>query len=158
MPKEYSTDNKIKILEGNGTLNKHAGKVTDPLFQNNPFFDSRDIVQVKYEMLRAVEKDGQPVSEAASSFGFSRVSFYKILEEFEGNGIEGLLPKKRGPQGAHKLNEKVMDFINEQIRQNPGITKNQLVEALKTAVGVKVHKRSIERALGGSKKKQCQSH
>ena len=154
MPKkEYSADNKIKILEENRTLNKHASKVTDPLFRNNPFFDSRDIVQVKYEMLRAVEKDGQSVSESALSFGFSRVSFYKILEEFDNNGVEGLLPRKRGPQGAYKLTGKVMDFINDQIKKNPGITKKQLVEALEIDAGIKVHKRSIERALGGSKKK-----
>ena len=93
-----------------------------------------------------------------ASFGFSRVSFYKIQEEFRNDGVEGLLPRKRGPQGAHKLTEKVMDLINEQIRQNPGITKNQLVRAIETTFGVKVHKRSIERALGSSKKKQYDSH
>jgi transposase len=154
MPKTYLEDNKIKILEGNRTLNKHAGKVKDPIFRNNPFFDSRDIVQVKYEMLRAVEKDGQPVSTTAESFGFSRVSFYKTMGEFKGNGVMGLIPKKRGPQGAYKLNPEAMNFINKKIRQYPGITKKQLVEALETATGVKVHKRSIERALGGSKKKR----
>lgn len=155
MPKGYSIDNKIIILEGNGTLNKHAGKVKDPLFQNNPFFDARDIVQVKYEMLRAVEKDGQPISDTAEAFGFSRVSFYKTMEEFKDNGVSGLIPKKRGPQGAYKLTSNVMDFIDEKIRKDPSITKSQLVEALETAIGIKVHKRSIERALGGSKKKQC---
>lgn len=154
MPRGYSADDKIKILEGNGTLNNHAGKVKDPLFQNNPFFDARDIVQVKYEMLRAVEKDAQSVSETALAFGFSRVSFYKIHEEFDNNGVEGLLPRKRGPQGAHKLTQKVLAFINEQIMYNPEITKTQLVEILETAMGIKVHKRSIERALVSSKKKQ----
>jgi len=157
MPKGYSSGSKLKILEGNGTLNKHASKVKDPLFQNHPFFDAEDIVQVKYEMLRAVEKDGQPVSETAPAFGFSRVSFYKIQEDYVNSGVEGLLPKKRGPQRAHKLTQEIMDFIHEKIKQNPDITKKQLVETLETDMGVKVHKRSIERALGGSKKKQRKS-
>lgn len=155
MPDGYSKGSKIKILEGNGTLNRHSDKVKAPLFQNNPFFDAKDIVQVKYEMLRAVEKDAQPVSDTAEAFGFSRVSFYKTMEEFRQNGLPGLLPKKRGPQGAHKLTPRIMDFINAMIRENPHITRNQIVEALEAVMDVKVHKRSIERALRG-KKKHCE--
>ena len=79
MSKKTHIDNKLKILEENGSLNQNADKVKDPVFQNNPFFDARDIVQVKYEMLRAVEKDRQSIIQASKAFGFSRVSYYKIL-------------------------------------------------------------------------------
>jgi transposase len=154
MPKKQFKDEKSKILEENKTLNKHDSKVKAPLFESNPFFDPKDIVQVKYEMLRSVEKDGQPVSETASVFGFSRVSFYKIQDEFKNNGVLGLIPKKRGPQGASKLNKEVMEFIDEHMKQNPKITKKQLVETLEATAGIRVHKRSIERALSGGKKKQ----
>lgn len=153
MPKERAVDRKLKILEGNGTLNKHTNKVKSPLFHGNPFFDSRDIVQVKYEMLRAVEKDEEPVSEAAPIFGFSRVSFYKTRDEFKQDGFQGLIPKKRGPHRAHKVTQEVINFINEQLNRNPNISKKELVEILKTSLGIGVHKRTVERAIVSSKKK-----
>ena len=45
---------KVKALLEEGTLNPNPGKVHDPKFQENEFFDPRDLVQVKYEMLRRV--------------------------------------------------------------------------------------------------------
>ncbi|NSW92881.1 MAG: helix-turn-helix domain containing protein [Firmicutes bacterium] len=152
MAKKNPYDEKLKVLDENNTLNKNADKVKDVLFQNNPFFDKRDIVQVKYEMLRAVEKNGRPVSETAKTFGFSRVSFYKIQQAFKNSGFLGLLPKKRGPHGAHKLTDTTMEIIYEIIRDNPDIGKDKIVEIL-SSHGVNVHKRSIQRVLAGDKKK-----
>ena len=40
------------ILKANGTLNPHTRRVHDALFHDAPFFDPRDLLQVKYEMLR----------------------------------------------------------------------------------------------------------
>ena len=37
------------------TLNPHPEAVTDPAFTAGAFFDPADLVQVKYEMVRAVE-------------------------------------------------------------------------------------------------------
>lgn len=153
MPKKTFVDGKLKILEGNGSFNKSSGKVTDPLFQNNPFFDARDIVQVKYEMLRAVEKDGQSVIQAAKAFGFSRVSYYKILDEFKANGLGGILPRKRGPQKAHKLTPEVMGFLNEKMAQNPRIAKKELAGMLEADKGIRIHKRTLEKNLANGKKK-----
>jgi hypothetical protein len=49
---------KVKALLEEGTLNPTPDKVRDPKFRENEFFDPRDLVQVKYEMLRraSVEK------------------------------------------------------------------------------------------------------
>ena len=47
-------DAKRNQLARRGALHPHPERVTDPLFQHGPFFDARDAVQVKYEMLRAV--------------------------------------------------------------------------------------------------------
>jgi hypothetical protein len=44
-------------------LNPSPERVTDELFQE--FFDPRDLVQVKYEMLRRVQTEGQPVGRSA---------------------------------------------------------------------------------------------
>ena len=51
---------KLDTLRQTGTLHPHPQAVTDPLFQDQPFFDARDLMQVKYEMLRKVEVDGRP--------------------------------------------------------------------------------------------------
>ena len=47
-------DSKGESLRQQGVLNPHPEKVADPLFHDSEFFDPRDLVQVKYEMLRRV--------------------------------------------------------------------------------------------------------
>src|SRR5438128_2265832 len=109
------TDPKQEILRRQGTLNPHPDSVTSPLFQNSDFFDSRDLLQIKYEMLRRVETEDAPVSQAVREFGFSRPSFYQAQTAFQQGGLNGLLPQKRGPRQAHKLTSEVIGFI-QQIR------------------------------------------
>lgn len=65
------TDAKRNTLAAHGTLNPRPQNVTDELFQSGEFFDPRDLVQVKYEMLRRVRVDGHSVTQAAAAFGFS---------------------------------------------------------------------------------------
>ena len=43
-------------------LNPHPEQVTDAEFLASEFFDARDAVQVKYEMVRKVRADGAPVT------------------------------------------------------------------------------------------------
>ena len=45
---------KADALAEDGALNPAPEKVCDPKFQEGGFFDPRDVVQVKYEMLRRV--------------------------------------------------------------------------------------------------------
>ena len=47
-------DSKGESLRQQGVLNPHPEKVAEPLFHGSEFFDPRDLVQVKYEMLRRV--------------------------------------------------------------------------------------------------------
>ena len=47
-------DAKTRSLKEHGCLNPHAERVRDELFLSNPFFDPRDLLQVRYEMLRRV--------------------------------------------------------------------------------------------------------
>ena len=46
------TDTKIDRLRQSGTLNPRPDTVTDALFQDSAFFDPRDLLQVRYEMVR----------------------------------------------------------------------------------------------------------
>ena len=56
-------------------LNPRPEAVSDERFGDSEFFDPRDLVQVKYEMVRRARADGDPVTRAAASFGFSRPAF-----------------------------------------------------------------------------------
>jgi len=147
-------DSKEQCLKDSGALNTHS--VTDELFNESEFFDPQDLVQVKYEMLRKVHKEGESVSHAASSFGFSRPSFYKILADFERDGIPGLLPRKRGPRGGHKLTNEVLEFIKKRSTERQPIVISTLLEEVEKHFGIRVHRRSLERALKRYEKKTAQ--
>lgn len=153
--KEKSNQAKIAALQSSGTLNPAAETVKDPAFQNQSFFDSRDIVQVRYELLRRVQVEKASISDAAKSFGFSRLSYYRILALFEESGLCGLVPKKRGPKQAHKLTEEIVEFMFTQIRNNHSVNILDLKAAIEKTFVLSVHTRSIERALA---KKKGKSH
>jgi hypothetical protein len=68
-------DRKTKELARSCTLTPQPEAVVDEAFAASEFFDARDLVQVKYEMVRRVETDGPAVTAAAASFGFSRQSY-----------------------------------------------------------------------------------
>ena len=114
---------KARVLAADGTLNPAPEKVGDPKFQEDGFFDPRDVVQVKYEMLRRVSVDRLSVTEASDEYGVSRPTFYQAKAGFEDAGLAGLMPGKRGPRGPHKLQGEVLAFLREQVnsrRSCPG--------------------------------------
>ena len=98
MQTALSTVLKAEALRATGTLNPRPARVTDPLFQGATFFDARDRLQVKYEMLRRVAREHVSVPAAALSFGFSRVAWYQVSARYAQCGLAGLLPQRRGPQ------------------------------------------------------------
>jgi transposase len=147
---------KRRALEESGTYNRHAEDVHDPLFSEGAFFDPRDLTQVKYEMLRRVQKEKAPVAEAASRFGFSRPSFYKAAQDFAQRGLAGLIPRKRGPKGRHKLSPEIMDYVAQVRAADPSIKTLRLLDLVQEKFGMRVHRRTLERALLTSKKKPRQ--
>jgi hypothetical protein len=72
MAKKPNRDPKSRALQQEGSLHPHPQQVTDELFLTHEFFDPRDLVQVKYEMLRRVQSEGEAVSHSAAHFGFPR--------------------------------------------------------------------------------------
>jgi transposase len=143
---------KAARLKENDSLNLHPERVRAKLFHNSTFFDPLDLVQVKYEMLREVSHGGASKVQAAASYGMSRQAFYLALNAFTLSGIAGLLPRQRGPKGAHKLTDEVMGVIELLQAKDPGLHARALAEALRTELHVDVHPRSIERALARKKK------
>src|SRR6266446_6442491 len=153
MPKKPNPDPKTLALRQQGCLHPHPEQVTDELFQAREFFDPRDLVQVKYEMLRRVETEGLPVSRSAAAFGFSRPSFYQAQATFQQGGLPALMPHKRGPKEAHKLTTEVLAFVRQMRQEDPSLRPADLAAGVKERYGVTVHPRSIERALVRSQKK-----
>lgn len=147
-------DSKARALREEGTLNLHPETVHDVLFQENEFFDPRDLLQVKYEMLRRVRVEGQSIQQAAETFGFSRPSFYKAQKAFDQEGIPGLLPQRRGPHGAHKLTGEIMEAIEQMVQEDQTVRAPALAKRIEEQFGLTVHPRSIERALARRKKKR----
>lgn len=147
------SDSKCDSLREHAALNPHPEQVRDGLFQTHPFFDPRDLVQVKYEMLRRVLVDGQPVGITATAFGFSRVTFYQLRKRFEAEGLAGLLPRRKGPQRASKLSDEVLAFILQTLKDEADLRTADLPQRVVQQFGFSVHLRSIERALSRSRKK-----
>lgn len=147
MPKPKKQEPKTQELRASGTLNPTAGEVSDPLFQENAFFDARDLVQVKYEMLRRADVDRLPITQASAAFGFSRPAFYDARQAFEQEGLAGLIPRKRGPKGGHKLTDEILTFLEQARGGDPAPGPQELAQLVLKHFGVEVHPRSIERAL-----------
>lgn len=141
-------DGKEASLRRHHALNPRPEGVADPAFgSGDPFFDARDLVQVKYEMLRRARQDGSTVTEAATAFGLSRPSFYEAKASFDSGGMPGLLPRRPGPRRAHKLSETVVARLAEAREADPSLGSADLVELIRDEFDLVVHARSVERAL-----------
>ena len=140
-------DHKGDELARSRTLNPHPEKVSDAAFASSEFFDARDVVQVKYEMVRTVEAEGSTISAAAGAFGMSRQSYYSAAAALAEGGLGGLLPAKPGPRGAHKLTAEVLEHLERLRSQDPSLGSADLAGAVAARFGVSVHPRSVERAL-----------
>ena len=153
-PKQLD-DEKTANLKKYGALNPHPQKVSEAMFSDSEidFFDPRDLAQVKYEMLRTVEKEGRTVKHAAEAVGVSRPAFYQAQSHFEKEGVNGLVKKRPGPKSAHKLTDEVMAFIEEKLQEGKPLGARKLCPLIKKKFGKDVHPRSIERAVMRRKKK-----
>lgn len=138
-------------LKEEGTLNTTPEKVKASGFQKGEFFDPRDIVQVKYEMLRRVRMENVTVTQAADEFGFSRNTFYQARSNFDEAGISGLIPGKRGPRGPHKVNSEILAFLKDYVQEGKPIRARKLAVLVRKEFGLDIHPRTIERVLGGKK-------
>ncbi|MGO9083572.1 MAG: helix-turn-helix domain containing protein [Streptosporangiaceae bacterium] len=150
-------DPKEAALAAARCLNPHPEQVTDPEFLGSDFFDARDAVQVKYEMVRKVKAGGAPVTEAAAAFGYSRPAYYAAAAVLESSGLEGLVPARPGPRGASKLTEEILAWAEEQLAADPALRPAQLPGQIQDAFGVRALPRSVERALARRRERHSKS-
>jgi transposase len=138
---------KIETLRSAGALNRHPERVRHPQFLENDFFDPHDLIQLKYETIRAVEVEGQPIARAATDFGLSRPTVYEAKESFRQGGIEGLLARKRGPKKPRKLTAEVCQYLRELLGARPDLKASELVGEIRRRFRITLHPRTVEKAL-----------
>jgi transposase len=152
MAKLKRPDQKTLELKRTGTLNPHPDSVSDTLFKENPFFDPRDLLQIRYEMLRRHSVEGVSIVDVAIGFGVSRPTVYQAQAAFQQAGLSGLLPQHRGPKAGHKLSAEVIEYVRTLRAGEPDLTTVACVQAIQEKFGITVHRRSLERALASKKK------
>jgi transposase len=149
--KSKSKPPKVEALLEDGTLNPTPEEVRDPKFQQNEFFDPHDIVQVKYEMLRRVSIEQASVTVATEEYGVSRPTYYQTKAHFDEAGLAGLVPQKRGPRGPHKLRGEALAFVQQQLVAGEPVRARELAELVRQNFDLRIHPRTIERAVAGKK-------
>jgi len=138
---------KEESLRETGSFNKRHMDVSAGIFKDSQFFDARDLVQVKYEMLRTVGSGGSSVADAAGEFGFSRKTYYQVDKAFGEGGLSALVPKKTGPKGPNKLRGEVSGFIDTYMESHERTGAKEVAARMEAETGVRVHPRTIERYL-----------
>ncbi len=152
MKQNQTSKQKESYLQDHGVLNPHPENVQDELFLANEFFDPRDLLQVRYEMIRRHQIDKVSVLETSKQFGVSRVTFYQIAGLYDSLGLIGLVPQKPGPKSPTKCTEEIIEFVRQQRSQQPDITWEILIQEVYEEFGVSLHHRTIERRLTSVKK------
>ncbi|MCA1699864.1 MAG: helix-turn-helix domain-containing protein [Actinobacteria bacterium] len=138
-----------RALEQAGLLHPAPKAVTAAVFIEQPeFFAALDKVQVKYEMLRAHLVVGETATAAAAAHGYSRASFYVVARAFDRAGMVGLLDERPGRRGPIKVSPEVVAFLEARRRERPDASGAELADELDQALGVRLHRRTVERALG----------
>ena len=145
-------------LQHSGTFNPRAERVRHSLFQASEFFDPRDLLQLKYEALRALEQDGYSIARAAQEFGLSRPTIYQAQRQFRAGGLDALLPGKRGPKRAHKLTAEVREFIADLRRDESLLAPKELAARVHRRFALTVHPRTIEKAFHPKAKRGLHRH
>ncbi len=96
---------------------------------------------------------GYSIARAAGEFGLSRPTIYQAQDQFREQGLQGLLPRKRGPKAPHKLSPEVCHHLEQLAAGEPGLSAPELARRLRRRCKVKLHPRTIEKALKPKAKK-----
>lgn len=140
---------KRRALQQEGTFHPGRDRVRAQVFWEHPaFFDARDELQVKYEMLRAHFVDGRPVTEVCATFGYSRQTFYILHRRLARRGLAGLRDGRPGRVGPIKCTPDVVAFLQAQRTSDPALAMADLVARLEQERGVRLHRRTVERLVG----------
>lgn len=138
---------KFDFLESQGLLNPRPERVTHPLFNTEAFFDSRDLPQVRYEMLRAARVEQIPVAKACRLLGFSREYFYRLERAFMKRGYVALLGSPMGRPPLLALNQEIVSFIVHRKLEQPRLSGEELRREILQIHKVDCSRRTVERII-----------
>lgn len=147
-------DAKAARLRETRTLHRNPESVRDGLFVSHPFFDARDLLQVRYEMVRRVQVDHQPIARTAEDFGVSRPTVYVAERRFRQSGLRGLLDLKSGPKGPWKAQSEVLGFVSETLAKEGHIPYRELARRVEAKFGKRIDPSTLFRALKAREKKR----
>ena len=134
-----------------GALNPAPGKVRDPKFQEGGFFDPRDAVQVKYEMLRRVSVEKAPVTEVSDEYGVSRPTYYRPRQISRRRALRDWRPRSEAPMVRTKSRARCWRFSRRGFLPASRSGRANWRRRSRRELGLDVHPRTIERAVGGKK-------
>ncbi len=145
MKAAHRLDPKAHFLAQRGALHPHPQRVQDALFRGSTFFDPRDLIQIRYEMVRRFRVNGHAAIEVARSFGVSRQLLYVLAQAFQDRGLPGLFPSKRGPKAASKCTDEVLAFVHARLAESPCLTSDELLSDIQQHLGIHLHRRTLQR-------------
>ena len=153
MADRHDQTEKQDRLRKAGTLNRTPVNVIDPMFVAGDFFDARDLLQVRYEMVRLVRIGQATLAQAAARFGGSRPTCFRMVKAFDSGGLQGLIPAPRGPRGPHKITLEMLHFVDDYRARHGRVGARRLAPLIEAEFGVRVHPRGLEKALERIQKK-----
>ena len=142
-----ASDSKRQRLRKAGQLNPHPERVRDPRFRDSPFFDPRDMVQVRYEMVRLVRTGQLTFAEAAQRFGVSLPTCFRAAKAFARDGLQGLIPQRTGPRGPHKITPEIVRFVRDHRARHPRTSSTAMVGLVRERFRVRVSRSGLDKAL-----------
>src|SRR5260370_16238390 len=102
-------------------------------------------------MLGRVSVEKASVTSVSDEYGVSRPTFYQARTDFEEGGIAGLVPRKRGPQGPHKIQGDVLAFLKTRLAPGEPIRAPELARPVRKEFDLDLHPTTIARAFGVKK-------
>ena len=150
MPEPLS---KRQRLQNTGTLNSHPERVAAERFRDSRFYDPDDLLQVRYEAVRAARRRRATRAAIASAHGFSRHTLYRLERLFRDQGLAGLVPRKRGPRGPHKITAEILRFVDELRAARGPLGSTVLAREIQARFGLSIHRVSLDQALARREKK-----
>lgn len=136
---------KSQFLKKEKIINPRPQRVVHPLFQKAEFFDSLDLPQVRYELLRSARSGELSITEACRQFGFSREYFYQLDRDFTERGFISILGSPMGRRPIIALNQEIVNFIIQRKIQTSNLSGEDLRQEVHKNYKVKCSRRSVER-------------
>ena len=154
---EGRPDPKEAALAAARCLNPHPEQVSDPEFLASEFFDARDVVQVKYEMVRKVKAAAPRSPRPPRRSGTPGRRTTRRPPRWSAPGWRGWSRPGPGRAAPTSSPRRSCAWAEEQLAADPGAAPGAAGRPIEESFGVRVHPRSVERALARRRERHSKS-